>query len=330
MTSTHTGWGNVSMRGSLLQRRAVTLVELLVVIAILAILIALLIPAVQRVRAAAAQTQCANQLKQLGLASHSVHDIYNRMPPAFGFFPGDNISSGGNGLGTVFFHLLPHLEQKGLYEQSRYRKTGKPPQEFYYYTANGVHQTAVSLFACPADPTLGMGKPASSSAMGYAPSSYSANYLVFGRVKPGYANRNAQGKPKILTSFPDGTSQTVLFAEKYASAWIGAEANNGADYRGGCYWAYFQSDCNNPLLAYHDPHKTRTSTDPSAVGPQGGFQVQPRADGGCNPCLPATGHAAMNVCLADGSVRQLSGSVAPRVWWALITPSGREAVGVPW
>src|SRR5882724_7293051 len=154
------------------QRRAgVTVIELLVVLAIIAVLIALLIPAIQRVRAAAAQTQCANQLKQLGLASHSVHDIHKRMPPAFGFFPGEQITSGGNGLGTVFFHLLPHLEQKGLYEQSRYRKASKPPQHFYYYTANHVHQTPVPLFACPADPTLGSGKPASTSAMGYAPSS---------------------------------------------------------------------------------------------------------------------------------------------------------------
>jgi hypothetical protein len=66
--------------------------------------IAILIPAVQRVRAAAAQARCGNQL---GLASHSVHNIHKRMPHAFGFFPGDSITSGGNGLGTVFFHLLP-------------------------------------------------------------------------------------------------------------------------------------------------------------------------------------------------------------------------------
>jgi hypothetical protein len=124
----------------------------------------------------------------------------------------------------------------------------------------------------------------------------------------------------------------VLFAEKYASAWISADANNGDSFRGGCHWAYFQSDCNNPLLAYYDPARKKTgkTTDPAAVGPRRGFQVRPRADGGCNPCLPATGHDAMNVCMADGSVHALSGSVQPAVWWALVTPAGRETVALPW
>lgn len=304
-------------------RAAITLVELLVTIAIVAILIALLIPAVQKIRAGAAQVECSNRLKQLGLASHCTHDVHKRMPPAFGFFPQANISSGGNGLGTVFFHLLPYVEQKGLHEQARYQKAGRPPQDFLYYMANHLYQTPVPAYVCPADPTVGggAGKPpasaggAASSARGFAPSSYSANYLVFGNVGLHYANRNAEGKPRLPASFPDGTSQTVLFAEKYASTWISAGANGGHAYQGGCYWAYFQSDCNDPLLAYYDPRKSGTTTDASAVGPFGGFQVQPNPDGGCNPCLPATAHAAMNVCLADGSVHALSASIGSAVWW---------------
>jgi prepilin-type processing-associated H-X9-DG protein len=55
-----------------------------------------------------------------------------------------------------------------------------------------------------------------------------------------------------------------------------------------------------------------------------------RAEDGCNPCLPATAHAAMNVCMADGSVRALAAGMEGSIWWTLVTPSGGEAVGVPW
>lgn len=91
-------------------RKAFTLIELLVVIAIIAILIALLLPAVQQAREAARRTQCKNHLKQLGLAQHNYHDVYNQMAPAGLFGWGANFYKG-----SAMTRLLPYIEQAGLY-----------------------------------------------------------------------------------------------------------------------------------------------------------------------------------------------------------------------
>jgi prepilin-type N-terminal cleavage/methylation domain-containing protein/prepilin-type processing-associated H-X9-DG protein len=299
------------------RRRAFTLIELLVALAIVAVLIGLIAVGIMKVRAAADRSACQNNLKQLGIACHSANSQHRRMPPAFGFYPFDNdITTGFNGLGNTFFHLLPFLDQQALYEESRHKPNTRPQQHYHFYTANGVHQKQVAVFNCPSDPTL---MPGINPATQYAPSSYAGNYLVFGNVNANFASKSAYGKPKLLGyTFKDGASQTILFAEKYASAF-------DATYRGGCHWAYFQADCHNPFFAYVDPpRRIKSFTDPKAVGPSGMFQVQPKAAGGCDPCLPATGHNAMNVCMADGSVRSLSASMSAQSWWALVTPASSD------
>ena len=98
-------------------RRAFTLIELLVVIAIIGILIGLLLPAVQKIREAAARLQCQNNLKQQALAVHNCNDTYKRLPPAIGWFASRG-PAGSAGYGTVYFHLLPFIEQDNLHKNA--------------------------------------------------------------------------------------------------------------------------------------------------------------------------------------------------------------------
>jgi prepilin-type N-terminal cleavage/methylation domain-containing protein/prepilin-type processing-associated H-X9-DG protein len=124
------------------QRRGFTLIELLVVIAVIAILIALLVPAVQKVREAAARTQCVNNLKQMGLALHNYHDTNHEFPPGFRGQSGD---LGDAGEATGFPYMLPFLEQANIVVKYDTNQTWR----------SAVNQPAVQVqvpvFLCPSN-----------------------------------------------------------------------------------------------------------------------------------------------------------------------------------
>jgi len=136
-------------------RRAFTLVELLVVIAIIGILVALLLPAIQAAREAGRRTSCSNNLKQIGLAAHEFHDIYQRLPPGYlGPIPHDdfNLALGNQYLGSLVY-LLPHMEQQQLYDtiltEKNYQKAGLG----WWNDGSTVAAALVKVkpFLCPSD-----------------------------------------------------------------------------------------------------------------------------------------------------------------------------------
>jgi prepilin-type N-terminal cleavage/methylation domain-containing protein len=124
------------------KRRAYSLVEVLVVLAIIGVLIGLLLPAVQAVREAANRIACANNLKQLGLATHLYHNDHDRFPPGWGW-PGASVQ------GTWGFHMLPYLDEN-LYRDSWDGKC-------YSQNQKRIYTYKIKLLRCPSDPSYGDG-----------------------------------------------------------------------------------------------------------------------------------------------------------------------------
>ena len=205
-------------------RGAFTLIELLVVIAIIAILIGLLVPAVQKVREAAARTQCVNNLKQIGLALHAYHDSSKRLPPGYlATAPfTDGATDTAPGWGWAAF-ILPYLEQGNVQRQLDF---SRPIQN------SPAIRTMLPLYLCPSDLPPGSAftvpDPFGAAVCAAAPSSYAAcvggdESEVAGPSGRGVFYRNSRTR---LTDITDGTSNTVLVGERaWANAngvWAGA------------------------------------------------------------------------------------------------------------
>ena len=290
-------------------RSGFTLIELLVVIALIAVLIGLLLPAVQMVREAANCASCGNNLRQLGLAAHHCHDTHHKLPCGLGWFPSENPPGA---YGNVFFHLLPYIEQGNLYKASC-------AQGNYFAANNNVYSAAVPLFLCPSDPsTNGTGLISLGAAGTWGGSSYAANAQVFTKVTSLGVLTDPQNYAKILASFPDGCSNTILFAEKYA------QCTNSNYPQGGNLWAYWATG--SAVRPYHPGFAV--SWNGYCIGPGSKFQRQPSPfAGNCDPTLASTPHAGgIHVCMGDASVRFLTPNVSSYTWWYLCTPAGGETI----
>src|SRR5438045_1745961 len=198
------------------RRSGFTLIELLGVIAIIAIRIGLLLPAVQKVREAAARTRSQNNLKQIALATHNFNDAYQGKLPAL-----TDVGNGaptGYGLQSLFFNILPYIEQDNVYKV--FQKT-TTTYENTSTALPGAASNIIKTYLSPSDSTATDGTTGSFTPQGvlqatsgrlvsppssavYATTSYAANGLVF--------KSNTAGLPR---TFVDGTSNTVMFSERY-------------------------------------------------------------------------------------------------------------------
>jgi prepilin-type N-terminal cleavage/methylation domain-containing protein len=294
--------------------RGFTLIELIVVIGILAILAGLLLSAVQKVREAANRASCENNLKQIGVAFHHAADANDRvLPPGIGYYP----VSSRQAYGTAFFHALPFLEEKSLYDSSA--RSG-----VYSVSYGDVFSKPVKLFLCPSDPSVGPdGLVKDNGGTVWGACSYAVNVQVFCQVRQDDGSFiDPAGAARFGPSFPDGAANTILLAEKYA------RCTNDDFPEGGSFWGYWiYGSAIEPCHAGFG-----ASWASYSIGPDSKFQVQPTPFlGNCDPTRASTSHrGGLLACLADGSVRSLSQSISGTTWWAACTPAGNDLLGNDW
>jgi len=348
------------------RRQGFTLIELLVVIAIIAVLIGLLLPAVQKVREAAARAKSQNNLKQIALAVHNYNDAYQGKLPAL-----TDLGTGapnGWGLNSLFFNILPYVEQDNVYRL--FQKGTAAGNALYFNTTGGAAKTIIPTYLSPADSTASNGTTmtgVAEAALNGGPAITAGEYATTSYAANGYVFRsNTGGLPR---TFVDGTSNTIMFAERYQvctpatgnpvyNLWAygrnngtaqgskqpspaafyfvakaGTAIENTATIQKAPVVPLASTTAPNPLstpIAWILGKEGTTALTGTAV-PSAPFQLAPRGAIACDPSLPQTPHVGgMLAGLGDGSVRTVSPTISQWTFAAAVTPAGQETLASDW
>jgi hypothetical protein len=255
--------------------------EAALVLLLLVLGLGLLLPWLRQARAAEDEASCKNNLKQLVLATHNMNDSYGKLPPVVGAFPNAQGSAS-----TLFFQMLPFIEYQQVFNQGTDGGAFSP-------WVGSVYSTSIPVYLCPDDKS---GPPKHLYQGWLATSSYAANYLIFGLIDGGSA--------RLSATIPDGTSNTIGFAERYQMC--DGRPNS---------WAYTAHTSWAPMFAYQSADR---------------YQINPRPQE-CDPTLAQGPHAkGMYVGMMDGTVKLLPARLSEATWRDACGPNDGHELGKDW
>jgi prepilin-type N-terminal cleavage/methylation domain-containing protein len=314
------------------RRAAFTLIELLVVIAIIATLIGLLVPAVQKVRAAAARIQCSNNLHQIGVAVHNYAGTNDGNLPPVNFSQVVNSFTGNAAAGSAHYALLPYLEQDNVFQQY----TADRPDAGYggaqAVSGGGAANVPLPIFACPADTTQSHDLAVGGSQGGkWALSSYAYNTVLFAGS---YAAASALNHPSPykIGSIPDGSSNTVGLGEQtgcYPGSFNGGNPYSASEAYNVWAWPLTPLATGGTYGPYSpDPAYLPGGPLYGANYPMPQFGILPLQS---DPSRFQSMHSGLIlVFMMDGSVRPVVAGVSQYSWNLALNPADGQVFDSTW
>lgn len=260
--------------------------------------------------------QCANHLKQIGLAMHSLYDANRVLPPVATESNYKEVAISGPYRGvagaTVFYWLLAHMEQNAVFDRG---KSAGMLKEYSSHSpvveVRGACASVIPAYLCPSNPAVSDGRPMSQygGAHVWGASCYAANYLVFGNPDADGWVARLQGTASFDRSIPDGLSKTILCAERYASCGRFGDRDGRFTYSSiwaDSNWGFRPAFCIN--VDFQQP-------DVKGYAPCLLFQDAPHPWDSCEARRAQSPHpGSMNTLFADGSVHGIGADIDEQVW----------------